>query len=226
MKAPQVNASAGQWARCNPQLREQFLVHAHRLLAAGAARLDRAALAALEEPAITGYLCATVNAFLREPEGPAWRDYLACHEDPPVNDSGREGKARDRADLKITTVARPCPELFVEAKRLRDGDSHALSHYVGKDGMGCFLRGRYASAYDFGAMLAYVVSGTTEEWMAALEQRLLRDRRALKIASGAAVWRDAPELPTEILARCSRHGRKGLDPIELFHSFILCHAGG
>lgn len=224
MKAPQVNVKAGLWARGNPQLREQFLVHAHRLLAAGAARLDRAALAQLEEPAITGRLCAAVNAFLLEPDSPAWCEHYDCHDDPPVNDSEKEGRARDRADLKIVTTSYPRPELFVEAKRLREGDSHALSHYVGKDGIGCFLHGRYASAYDFGAMLAYVVTGTVDSWVEALEKRLLRDHRDLGLAAGA-VWRSATELPAEVSARCSRHSRKGADAIEVFHSFLLCHDG-
>jgi len=223
VKAPQINVVAGDWARRAPDLRAQFLDHAHALLAAGFARLDRSALSEEEEPAITGHLCAAIRSFLREPDGPAWCEHFSCHEETPLSDSGRTGKRRDRADLMIELTLPPRPELFVEAKPLRTGESHALSEYVGADGMGCFLDGRYASAYNFGAMLAYVCAGTVEEWVAVLERRLLRDRQGLGLAVEGDVWALAEGLPAEGATRRSRHARQGLDPIDLFHSFCLCH---
>jgi hypothetical protein len=224
VKAPRINTSAGEWGRRHPELRQQFLVHAHRLLAAGAARLDRSALPLLEEPAITGRLCTEIQTFLVEPDAPPWCEKYACHDDPPVNDSGKEGRARDRADLKIEMTVSPRPEFYVEAKRLRLDDRKAVPHYVDKDGMGCFIEGRYARAYDFGAMLGYIVSGNVDHWVQQIEERLLRDRHPLKIAAGPAVWCTAASLPADLATRSSRHVRDGGDAIELFHSFMVCHA--
>lgn len=222
MKAPQINVVAGDWARRAPDLRAQFLDHAHALIAAGFARLDRGALAAEEEPTITGHLCAAIRSVLREPDGPPWCEHFSCHEETPLNDSERTGKRRDRADLMIEMTIPPRPELFVEAKPLRTGDSHALSEYVGKDGMGCFLDGRYASAYNFGAMLAYVCAGTVDGWIASLEHRLTRERQNLRLDVEGPVW-----VPVAFAAdgatRRSRHARANLGEIELSHSFYLCH---
>lgn len=224
MKAPLINASAGEWGRRHPDLRQQFLAHAHRILAAGAARLDRSVLPPLEEPAITGRLCAEIKAFLGEPDAPSWCEKYACHDDPPVNDSGKQGRDRDRADIIIEMTTSPRPEFYVEAKKLAVGNSHALSAYVGKDGMGCFLAGRYARAYDYGAMLGYIVSGNIDHWLQQIESRLLRDRRPLKLAAGPTVWCTTATLPADLATRSSRHLRDGGDEIELFHSFLLCYA--
>lgn len=224
MKVPRINTSAGEWGRRHPDLRQQFLVHAHRLLAAGAARLDRSALPPLEEPAITGRLCTEIQTFLVEPDAPSWCEKYACHDDPPVNDSGKEGRARDRADLKIEMTASPRPEFYVEAKRLRLDDPKAVLHYVDKNGMGCFIDGRYARAYDFGAMLGYIVSGDVDYWVQQIETRLHRDRTFLKVAAGPTVWGAVADLPAELAPRSSRHLRDGSDEIELFHSFLVCYA--
>lgn len=223
MKIPQTNVVAGDWARRAPELRGQFLTRAHEILAAGFARLDRSALSSEDEPAITGHLCAAICAFLREPDGPPWREHFSCHEETPLNDSGRTGKRRDRADLMIEMTVTPRPELFIEAKPLRTGDSHALSEYTGADGMGCFLHGRYASAYNFGAMLAYVCSGTVGHWITAVEGRLVRDRHDLGLGTEGVVWESAGGPSVAGATLRSRHIRKGLDAIELFHSFYLCH---
>jgi hypothetical protein len=180
-------------------------------------------LADEEETTITGRLCEAIEVFLREPSGPAWRDFLFLAEDPPVNDSGKTGKRRDRVDVEIATTSWPRPVFSFEAKPLRD--SHSVANYVGPDGMGCFVRGQYASDFDFGGILGYVCSRSVDTWITAIESKLDEKRATLGLHATEAVWVTEPDVRSLSDTRRSRHERAGRCPIDLYHSFIMCHSG-
>lgn len=221
MKPRSIRTDAGAWARANPELREQFIRRAHELVAAGAARLDLAALAGEEETTITGELCAAIDAFLREMSRPDWCEHFSVHEEVPVNDGVKKGKARDRVDIEIRTTTISPPVFSFEAKCMRD--SHSVSAYSGEDGVGCFVRARYAREFDFAGMLGYVCARTTQAWVSALETKLDELRKELGLAAGA-VWAMVQGLGALGGTRRSLHARDGLDAIEVYHSFVVCRA--
>ncbi len=83
------------------------------------------------------------------------------------------GKARPRVDIKIEHVSYgKRPRLCFEAKRLNSATGHTLKKYLGSDGLGCFLTGKYPATHGEAGMLGYVQSGETDEWHKRLKQQL------------------------------------------------------
>ena len=95
---------------------------------------------------------------LEDLEAPVWTKNFWAVEETRVNDGEREGKYRRRIDIEIIEHRRgPRPRFRFEAKRLRDSDSRR--EYLGHDGLGCFLDGRYAASDPDAGMLGYVQEG-------------------------------------------------------------------
>lgn len=141
-------------------------IHAHCLIAEGYARMDRAAFACAQEPVITGELVREMRAHLESADNASgWACYYAIHEDPPLNVEGRLGTARPRVDIEIMRISPgPRPRLPFEAKRLSASTGHNVSGYLGADGLGCFISGRYPMTHDEAGMLGYVQSDSEEIW--------------------------------------------------------------
>jgi len=74
--------------------------HAHWLIAEGYERMDKAAFAQAQEPAITGELVREMRSFLESGSGaPTWVSFFSIHDDPPLNVGGRLGRSRPRVDI-------------------------------------------------------------------------------------------------------------------------------
>ena len=150
------------------EYRRVFIWRVHQLLRMGYGRLLPSDYATEEEPAITGDLEQAIQAVCDDPASPAWVMQFASSDDPPVNVPNRKGKRRPRIDIRITSLERrPRTHFYFEAKRL--GTGHGTAQYRGKHGLGCFLRGEYASAEDDGGMLGYLQSDDESGWAARLQ---------------------------------------------------------
>ena len=145
--------------------------HAHELLVMGYVRLDPSDLACNEEPDITGKLVSAMSEALEEDDAPDWADRYALKDDPPLNTPGRYGKRRPRVDIEFELVRRgPRPRLRFEAKRL--GPRNPVSEYLGNDGLGCFIAGKYPMTHNEAGMLGYVQSGSEDLWATRISESL------------------------------------------------------
>jgi hypothetical protein len=152
--------------------------HAHCLIAEGYARMQKAAFATEQEPAITGELVRQMRAYLESSAtAPNWAAYYTIHDDPPRSVGGKLGIARPRVDIEFErVVSGPRPRLQFEAKRLDRPTGHTVSGYLGKDGLGCFTSGRYPMTHHEAGMLGYVQSETEKIWANRIEFALLKEK--------------------------------------------------
>ena len=99
--------------------RRAFVTHVHTLLWMGYSRLKRSTLSNLDEPAISGLICENIEAVFDDAESPDWVDYYEIHDDPPVHNTKRQGKHRQRVDIKLQSRRiRPRLRFCFEAKRM------------------------------------------------------------------------------------------------------------
>lgn len=150
--------------------------HVHTLLAWGYADSRHRVKAEHQEPAITGFIVEAIQSRLDDPDSPDWCDTIDIHDDPPIPGGGRTGRDRWRPDLIFKSTAgrrRPRPLYHFEAKRLRIQGS--VNEYLGVDGLGCFLSGKYASESDEAGMLGYVQCDDVGIWAARLQSAIDQD---------------------------------------------------
>lgn len=201
--------------------RRSFVTNVHRLLAAGYARLDPKSLQNKEEMAITGLLVHAMRDAIEGKERLSWAARYTIHDDPPVQAGQLEGKRRPRVDIEVeSTHVVPHPRFQFEAKPLYRSDSVAA--YVGTDGLGCFLSGRYASGHDDAGMLGYVQRGAAGEWIERIHAKLNVDRAEFKLAANGVCWRVRPTITGLKFSFQSTHARPG-KPIDIHHTFLICH---
>lgn len=189
--------------------RRCFVKTVHRVLAAGYRRLDVVKLAKKEETAITGLLVDKMRALVESRACPRGAQHFAIHDDQP-HSGALEGRYRPRIDIVVqrTGVGRQ-PRFHFEAKRLYATDS--VSEYVGEDGMGCFLSGRYAKEAPDAGMLGYVQKDTPEVWATKLEKKL----------GARAGWTQHSLDVALPYSYRSSHVRQR-KPFELFHVLLVC----
>jgi hypothetical protein len=131
-----------------------------------------------------------MKSVLRSRTAPDWTAELTVDDEVYIEGGIRRGKRRLRIDIETEQVRRgPRPIFQFEAKRLRSTAS--LRVYVGCDGLGCFLDGRYAKEQDIADMLGYVQSGTVEQRTAQLAGKL--DNHPGTLATGH--WQPRPCVP-------------------------------
>lgn len=150
--------------------------HVHTLLAWGYEDSRHRVRVDDEEPAITGFIAEAIQDRLNDLNSPDWCDTIDIHDDPPISGGGRTGRGRWRPDLIFKSTAerrRPRPMYHFEAKRLRTQGSG--KEYLGVDGLGCFISGKYASESDEAGMLGYVQCDDTSIWVARLQSAIDQD---------------------------------------------------
>lgn len=194
-----------------------FRRHCHKILARG---YEQAILRIQNEPDeetdITGYLCEAIEEWLRA--HPQESSCFFIREDPPLGGTVRTGKRRPRTDIIIGYAAGKRPEFFFEAKRLHRTNAGA-SRYSGLEGMGCFISGRYANRYHEVAMIGYVQSDTLGHWHAALQSKIEKHQRQLRVDSIEKRVFFFDSFPLEW---ASSHRRGGLPPVKVFHILLDC----
>lgn len=201
--------------------RESLVNRSHQILKMGYDLLDPGTLAASEEDVVTGRLTKAMQDSLEDWQAPTWTKNFSIQEETPVNDGEREGKRRFRVDIEIVRHDRGSrPRFRFEAKRLRDSDSRR--EYLGRDGLGCFLDGRYAASDPDAGMLGYVQEGKTAEHVDAISKSLLMDPARFAVSQGGE-WREH-RFPRGLPAYASAHQRTGgLPGIFIFHTFLEFH---
>lgn len=142
-----------------------FIKDVHCILARGFQQLAGTSLAGCDEPAMTGALVKVTRNFLESDEcPPRWRRAYHVNDEVPINDQLLpKGMSRPRIDIEFIRIgSRQRPAFHFEAKRLRGTGS--LSEYIGEDGLGCFLTGKYSRQQGHAGMLGYVESDAPQEW--------------------------------------------------------------
>lgn len=195
--------------------------HAHELIAAGYERMDHISFADEQEPAITGELVREIRAYLEVFEdAPPWARYYSVHDDPPLAAEGRLGRHRRRVDIEFERVsAGKRPRLRFEAKRLSSPTGHSTGGYLGEDGLGCFLSGAYPSTHGEAGMLGYVQSGSEEDWVRKIHDRLSEEPEAFGIVPPPM---DRQEIAAALRHTwVSRHRVGGRDETIMVHHVML-----
>lgn len=175
----------------SPNLFQAYAVamcaHTLRLIAEGYARMDKARFADEQEPAITGALVERMRVYAEEDaHAPSWCAHYSIHDDPPLNVGQKLGKSRPRVDIEFERVASgKRPRLRFEAKRLNSATGHTVSMYLGKDGLGCFLSGKYPTTHAEAGMLGYVQSDDEDAWAGKISDTLSRDRKVYAVEEPA-----------------------------------------
>jgi len=172
----------------SPDLRASYVTalrfHAHELIAMGYKQMHGPDYIKWEEPAITGELIRFMREILESYDAPAWAGLYSIPEDTSLNVPGKYGKHRSRVDIEFerTGVRGPRPRLRFEAKRLCTNPKHTVGTYLGVDGMGCFISGKYPIAFGEAGMLGYVQSGNEKDWSNKIEKALANKGKEYSIA--------------------------------------------
>ena len=206
--------------------RGRFLSHVHRLVEHGHRALGGVDYSQTDEVTISGDICEKIEELLDSRNEP-WMPFYDVHNEKPVQQTDiekenrrREGKSRPIIDIEIVS-SEPTPRLrfSFEAKRLRDSSS--VSAYVGREGMGCFVGGLYASRDEAAGMLGFVQSRTIVEWMENIERKIKSRRKPLGLSPRGSVWRSSGFTISGNEGKRSLHKRVGnLPALEIFHSFL------
>ncbi len=210
--------AAGRSANA-PDYRRSLIERAHQLIAIGYERLNPAESRTAAEPEITGILVAAIREVFDDPASAEWVDHFDVHDDPPVDDGLRRGKHRSRLDIKFVSAKhRPRQAFSFEAKRL--DQRHSSGAYLGAEGLGCFLSGKYARDEEDAGMLGYVQSDGRSDWAARIGQKLEEEPQRYAVLAGGSWHRhhlaDGPD-------HCyrSRHSRRSLkQPIDVYHTLL------
>lgn len=180
---------SAEWAQ--PLYRAAFVLHVHRLLFAGYDRMIDPHLRALDqEEDITGDLCAEMEVVV---QSETWAAAYIVHNEKPLNDGIRKGKNRFRIDIEVQQSLHggPRPAFRWEAKRL--GPGNGTDGYLGPDGLGCLVDGRYTQGQETAGMVAYVQNRT--HWRPLIEKGLQKRRHTLHLQDGPAIRPPIVECP-------------------------------
>lgn len=200
--------------------RRPFVVMVHRVLAKGFARLNGMTLAVKEETALTGLLIDQMRSLLDSRKCPRGAEHFSVHDDRPESSDGVEGKHRPRVDIFVERTGRgPRPRFHFEAKRLTDSGS--VADYVGDDGLGCFLSGRYARNDPDAGMLGYVQKDKPEDWAARIEKKLGNERKKHGLPEKGSFWAEHSLDPSLRYSYRTMHTR-GARRLDIFHVLLRC----
>lgn len=192
--------------------------HALRLIAEGYARMDKALFADEQEPSITGALVDRMRVFLEEvADAPSWCAFYSIHDDPPLNVAQKLGKSRPRVDIEFERVGSgKRPRLRFEAKRLNSATGHTVAGYLGENGLGCFLTGKYPMTHAEAGMLGYVQSDKENAWAEKIAKALRQGRNVYSVEDPpfCALESDLPHV------YASHHNTANVPHTTLYHVLL------
>lgn len=203
--------------------RRLFIVRVHELLWLGYARITPRDYANAEEEDITGDLTEAVDRVLdRPPPWAPWMTYYGVREEERVNEPARKGKRRRRVDIGIrSSETRPRTRFRSEAKRLRGPAS--LRAYLGAEGLGCFLDGRYAATDPDAGMLGYVQARAPGTWASGIGRELADHPESHAVRAEGAWHRLALVPALQWVFRSSHLRRTSGTPIDIYHTLLRLH---
>ena len=168
----------GEWDEYLMVLRED----AHLIVAWGYADARSKLSTARDEYDLTSFLADAMNERINNPLTPDRFLLYSVHSERPIRPRGELGKDRPKLDIQIERCGvRPKRYYTFEVKRLRDdakaSPSDSLIHYLGSDGIGRFVTGKYEAGSIEAAMLGFIQAHTPEFWLKLL-QRAFEDDAA------------------------------------------------
>jgi len=201
-----------------PIYRTSFVRRSHEVLKMGYDRLDPRKYAGHDEEDITGELVRSMQDALQERSAPKWTKNFWAMEETRVHDPTRLGKRRRRIDIEILKSQQgPRPRFRFEAKRLHDTASRR--DYLGDDGLGCFLDGRYARGDDIAGMLGYVQADSIKFHAKELEKAMARHLEAYAVEADGQ-WKVC-KIVSSLTSFETKHHRTGALPtITLLHTLL------
>jgi hypothetical protein len=206
-------------SRLRDAYRSSLRTHAHELIAMGYHALRAADYETSNEPEITGELVRAMREMQERESAPSWVEYYTIHDDPPLSVPGKRGTKRPRVDIEFERVIRGIrPRLRFEAKRLRG--SRDIRRYLGEDGLGCFISGKYPLTHPEAGMLGYIQSNSETTWETKIETTLRRAPSTYFI-TGNALWEKSQITPRLLHTYRSRHHCQTLgEDIYIFHTLL------
>jgi len=202
-----------------PDYAESFINRSHHILSMGYARMDAPSFAKHEEEDITGELTRAMQEGVQDHSAPRWAKHFWPSEETRIHDEERLGKRRRRIDIEIMQHGvSPRRRFRFEAKRLHDSASHR--DYLGEDGLGCFLDGRYAREDEIAGMLGYIQEGSIPARRDSLADALRADPEKCAVAKGGE-WTKASVVEDLSTFRSVHKRTHPLPPITLLHTLLL-----
>ena len=200
-----------------------FRIKAHILISWGySGALGRIKHNSHEETTITDYIAEAIINRLRAMDCPVWCEDFSVMENRPVEMAGCEGKTRPQPDLIIEGNMRGRPEYVFEAKRLKR-DGFGSGKYLGQDGLGCFLAGKYAARYDEAAMLGYIQDDSPSAWKTAVQNKINEKKILLNLVGPLQDVEIISDFPDEWK---TVHHREVIGrPISIFHILLDFRSG-
>lgn len=193
-------------------------IQVHQLIAWGYQDARYLIKSGSEEPSITGFIKVAINNRLRG-DCPRWCTMYFVVEEEPVEMPGLSGKRRPRTDIIIGMTSHRRPEYIFEAKRLSK-NGFGVDNYVGVEGLGRFVEGKYASRYSEAAMLGYIQSDSLSLWQSKLKVAINKKANELDLVSAQHDEVIIDEFPLEWV---SIHNRKTLGhSIDIYHILLDC----
>ena len=176
-----------------------------------------------EEEVITAYIAEAIDRRIDDPRTPESFARYSIHNARFVSPRGQTGKRQLRLDLMLEQCGtRPKRRFVFEAKRLKTG-SHPIGNYTGKEGLGRFVSGYYATTDPEAAMVGYIQNADVTYWLSELERIFTVHRSSepdeLRIVDGLRKIAVIPALENEWL---SGHTRADGTRIGMFHILLRC----
>ncbi len=170
-----------------------------------------------DEDTITGYISEAIEDRLDAIDAPEWCGDFALKENNPQRLEGHEGNKRPKPDLVIEGTMRKRPKYLFEAKRLKKSD-FGVGKYLGQEGLGCFVSGRYASRYAEAAMLGYVQSDSPQAWQKEIQEKINKNKETLDLVSLSRSVQIVSDFPHEWM---TVHRRKVIKKaISIYHILL------
>jgi hypothetical protein len=199
----------------------QFCRHCHQLIAWGYRRIQTEDHRQSHEDFITQRLKESINAVLDEEGLPDWAEHYSVIDQAPVSVPGRTGLERPLIDVEIKSAeVRPRAVYHFEAKRFRRADSHSVSAYLGKDGLGMFLTEQYGLTGVEGGMLGYVQSDSPVYWAKKIGRKLQPGRPGNHCLTADGAWVEARLTADFEHTFRTRHNRPTLGEIAIHHTLL------
>lgn len=201
-----------------PIYQTSFVRRSHEVLKMGYDRLDPPKYVGHDEEDITGELVRSMQDALQDRSAPKWAKNFWAVEETRVHDPTRLGKRRRRIDIEILKSQQgPRPRFRFEAKRLQDTASRR--DYLGDDGLGCFLDGRYAREDDTAGMLGYVQADSIKFHAEEIEKAMARDLEAYAVEADGQ-WKVCKIVGSLASFETKHHRTGSLPTITLLHTLL------
>jgi hypothetical protein len=199
----------------------QFRRRCHQLIAFGYGAIRGESHSESKENLITQRLKQAIQTGQRDGVVPRWADHYVVQDQVQIDVPGLEVDERPKIDIHFeSTESRSRPVYHFEAKRLRTAETHSVSEYVGKDGLGMFLAELYGHAGDEGGMLGYVQSESSTYWADKIGNKLHSDPPGSHRLTADGAWARVSLIAELEHTYATRHTRPTLGNVTIYHTLL------